>query len=669
MEDGRWKMEDGIVNTRSQSLMKYKILLVIFFILHCLFFTEVFGQQQFSTGSKKAVRLFLDAVDLYSMRDYDKALAALNKAIADDSSFTEAYLLSGDIFADEHRIKDAIGSYRKAIESNPDFSADLYYILAGHELSIGLYKEARSSYYRFLGFSNAQQQKKDKALANISVCDFGINAMNNPVPFDPVNMGKNVNSAYDDYINALTSDDQRLYFTRKLPRDNQTLDQSNDFEEDFFCSVKKDSVWELSVNLGPPVNTHGNEGAICISPDGQFIFFAACNRPDGYGSCDLYGSRKIGDRWSEPVNLGPVVNSEAWDSQPTFSSDGKTLFFASKRPGGKGSSDIWKTELLPGGDWLTPTNLGDSINTKETEMAPFIHPDDMTLYFSSKGHPGMGGLDLFYSRKYENDAWRKPLNLGYPINTFADEITLVVNANGDLAYISTDKPGGEGGQDIYSFRLYKEAQPLKATYFKGIVFNKETKKRLEAKFELIDLSSGKVVIESRSDPVNGEFLVALPTNKDYALNVSKQGYLFYSDHFALKGESSKAKPFIHDIPLQEIRVGETVVLKNIFFDTDKYDLKPESRTELEKLVNLLQSNGKIRIEISGHTDNAGTAAYNLSLSQNRAREVYDYLIKYGIPAARLTFAGYGLTKPVDTNETEQGRANNRRTEFRVVSVE
>ena len=308
---------------------------------------------------------------------------------------------------------------------------------------------------------------------------------------------------------------------------------------------------------------------------------------------------------------------------------------------------------------MPPVDLGDSINTKDTEMAPFIHPDDLTLYFTSNGHPGMGGLDLFYSRKDENGFWGKPVNMGYPINTYADEITLVVNAGGDLAYISSDKLGGKGKQDIYSFKLYKEAQPLKVTYFKGIVFNKETKKRLEAKFELIDLTSGKVVIESRSDPVNGEFLVALPTNKDYALNVSKTGYLFYSDHFALKGENSKARPFIRDIPLQEIGIGETVVLKNIFFDTDKYELKPESRSELENLINLLQTNGKIRIEISGHTDNAGTAVYNLTLSKNRAKAVYDYLVEYGISAGRLSYEGYGLTKPIDTNETEQGRANNR----------
>ena len=648
--------------------MKYRFILFLLLILHCSFFIEVKGQQQFSSSSKKAVRLFMDATDLYSARDYDKALSALNKAVKEDPGFTEAYLLKGDIYAEKNLIPDAIESYRQAVHSNPDFSPNLYYILGNQELSVGLYQQAKSDYLKFLDYKNIPTQRKDKAVANLYTCDFGINAISNPVPFDPLNLGENINTVYDEYINAVTSDDQRLFFTRKLPKDEQTLDQANNFEEDFYYSLKKDSLWEMAQDLGPPINTHGNEGAISISPDGQFLFFAACNRDDGYGSCDLYWSRKTGDRWSVPLNLGPVVNSQAWDSQPTFSSDGRTLYFASKRPGGKGSSDLWKTELLPGGEWMPPVNLGDSINTKDAEMAPFIHPDDLTLYFTSNGHPGMGGLDLFYSRKDNNGSWMKPVNLGYPINTYADEITLVVNAAGDLAYISSDKLGGKGRQDVYSFKLYKEAQPLKVTYFKGIVFDKETKKRLEAKFELIDLTSGKVVIESHSDPVNGEFLVALPTNKDYALNVSKTGYLFYSDHFALKGENSKARPFIRDIPLQEINIGETVVLKNIFFDTDKYELKPESRSELENLINLLQTNGKIRIEISGHTDNAGTPAYNLILSKNRAKAVYDYLVEHGISSVRLTYEGYGLAKPIDTNETEQGRANNRRTEFLVVGI-
>ena len=298
--------------------MKYRIILISLFIIHYSLFIGAFGQQQFSSNSKKAVRLFLDAADLYSARDYDKAIATLNKAIADDPAFTEAYLLKGDIFADKHLIPEAIESYRQAVQSNPDFSPDLYYILANQELSIGLYKQAKSDYLKFLDYKDIPPQKKEKAMGNLYSCDFGINAINNPVPFDPLNLGENINTVYDEYINAVTSDDQRLYFTRKLPKNEQTLNQANDFEEDFFYSEKKDSLWDMALNLGPPINTPGNEGAICISPDGQFLFFAACNRDDGYGSCDIYWSRKSGNFWTEPLNLGPVVNSEAWDSQPTF---------------------------------------------------------------------------------------------------------------------------------------------------------------------------------------------------------------------------------------------------------------------------------------------------------------------------------------------------------------
>ncbi len=639
----------------------------LIFSLQIIIILPAFSQTQpLSTRSKKAEHLFLDAGDAYNIRDFTKALKDLNRAIEEDPSFVEAYILKGDIFSDEKRIADAISSYRQATVANPDFSPNIYYIVANNELLIGRYQDAETDYEKFLSYPNISSEKKDRSLTNIRNCDFGLNEMAHPVPFQPVNLGDNVNSALDEYVNAITSDEQRLYFTRKLPRNAETIDQSNEFEEDFFYCDKQDSVWTKALNLGPPINTHGNEGALCISPDGKKIFFAACNRPDGYGSCDIYWSRKEGLHWTVPENLGPTVNSAAWDSQPSFSSDGKTLYFASKRAGGKGSSDIWKTELKPDGSWTEPVNLGDSINTRAEEMAPFIHPDDQTLYFSSRGHPGMGGLDLFYSRKDAAGNWKKPVNLGYPINTYADEITLIVNANGDLAYISSDKLGGKGRQDIYSFKLYKEAQPHKATYFKGVVYNRETRQRLAAKFELIDLESGKTVIESSSDALTGEFLLSLPVNKNYALNVSKEGYLFYSDNFALEGENPKTKPFIKDIPLQEIKVGQTVILKNIFFDTDKYDLKEESKVELGKLIDLLNKNPKIRIELSGHTDSIGSEEHNRILSENRADAVYDYLIQHAIAKERLTYAGFGFSRPIDTNGTEQGRANNRRTEFKVI---
>jgi outer membrane protein OmpA-like peptidoglycan-associated protein/tetratricopeptide (TPR) repeat protein len=630
-----------------------------------LFFTG-FAQQgiMLSTQNKKAEKIFYSAADYYQTKEYDRALAELKKALELDPGFTEAYILRGDIHAEMKSLGPAADDYQSAILTGNYFSPNLYYVLANLQMNMGRYQDARANFYRFLDVPGLPEQKKMRTEQGIKNCDHAIRLMANPVTFEPENAGDSLNTPFDEYINALTADEERIYFTRKALRGDETT-HNLPLEEDFFISRRMDAAWREAVELGPPINSDGNEGALSISPDGKYLFFAGCNRDDGFGSCDIYWSRREGNHWAVPVNLGPVVNSGSWDSQPSFSSDGKTLYYASKRGGGMGSSDIWKTCLMPDGSWSTPVNLGDSVNTRLEEMAPFIHPDDQTLYFSSRGWLGMGGMDLYLARKHPDGTWSHPFNLGYPINTFADEITLVVTARGDLAYISSNIPGGKGKQDIYSFRLYPEARPLLTTYFKGIVFDAETKIKLDADFELIDLETGKTVVVSTSDRQTGEFMLILPSDKNYALNVSKNGYLFYSDNFMLTGSGNEAKPFIKNVPMKPIRIGETVILKNIFFDTDKYDLKKESVAELEKLTALLQKNPMLQIELSGHTDNQGTAAYNQLLSQNRAAAVYDYLINQGISKARLTYAGYGLTRPVDTNDSDQGRANNRRTEFRV----
>ena len=632
-----------------------------------LSFVNSFGQgEHLSTTNKKAEKWFYMAVDSYQGKYFDKAIVEVKKALEQDPAFTEAYILQGDIYAGDQQYEKAVDSYQSAIKTNKSFSPNLYYILANMQLNMGRYSDSRSNFLRFLEFEGLPDAMRQQSEKRIKSCEFAMQCVANPVPFSPVNLGDSINTRYDEYINAITPDEERLYFTRKNPRNAQTIDQSQDYEEDFYIAHKADSAWTEAVNLGPPINSHGNEGALNISPDGKYLFFAACNREDGFGSCDIYWAKRIGNGWSEPVNLGPVVNSPQWDSQPSFSSDGKTLYFASKRPGGKGSSDIWKTELQPGDQWSNPVNLGDSINTKAEEMAPFIHPDDQTLYFSSKGHPGLGGYDLFYSRKDMKGEWHRPVNLGYPINTNADEITLVVNAKGNLAYISSDVQGGKGRQDIYQFPLYKEARPMLTTYFKGIVYDVETREKLEARFELIDLATSKTCAEASSDKVTGGFLLVLPTEKNYALNVSRDGYLFYSDNFFLTGTNSQGKPFLKNIPLKPIKIGEAVILKNIFFDTDKYILKDESLAELQKLLGFLRKNPKLKIEINGHTDNVGSAEHNLELSGNRAKAVYEFLVQHDVAVSRLSYAGFGFSQPIDVNTTEQGRANNRRTEFKVV---
>ncbi|MBN1197930.1 MAG: PD40 domain-containing protein [Bacteroidales bacterium] len=657
-----------------------KVIIVSYFSLLTIHYSPVTNHWSLSIGhesaaqnvtelsstSKKAQKLYLQAYERYQLREYPQALELLDKSLEEDDRFAEAWALRGDIAAELRDVEGAIDFYDQAVQFLPDMDYNLYVILGNLKLMMGRYAEAKGNYEKYLSYNKGPANRRWQTEENILRCDFGMEMMAHPVPFDPHNLGDSINTRHDEYINAISSDKQTLYFTRRLPTSVIVETTSDAIEEDFYRSTVSDTAWRKAVNLGPPINTRGNEGAISISPDGQLLFFAACQREDGYGSCDIYWSWKMGDRWSVPRNLGPVVNSEAWDSQPSFSSDGETLYFASKRGGGKGSSDIWKTKLLPAGDWTAPVNLGDSVNTSGEEQNPFIHPDDQTLYFASKGHPGMGGLDLFYTRKNPDGSWRNPVNLGYPINTYADEITLIVNSTGDIAYISSDKLGGKGRQDIYSFPLYKEAQPNPVTYLKGIVYDIESGKRLQAYFELTDLQRNQLVVQATSDPIDGSFLVCLPAYRDFALNVSREGYLFYSDNFALTGIRDPAKPYLKNIPLQPIKIGETVVLKNIFYDTDKYDLKPISYIELNKLVNLLKSNPSLKIEISGHTDIIGSEEHNLELSGNRAKAVFDYLVSQDISPVRMTYAGYGFSKPIDSNDTDEGRANNRRTEFRII---
>jgi outer membrane protein OmpA-like peptidoglycan-associated protein/tetratricopeptide (TPR) repeat protein len=644
--------------------MKTKAISAIFIFI--LFTTTVFSQQfEVSTKSKKAKKYFDKAMDNYKIKETEEAEYNLLKAIEEDPNFIEAWIMLAENYIDMGKADKSIEAYKKSIELNPDFYPRNYYNLARLELSLGHYYNAKVHYEKFITYKNDDPGIKTKVNNDLKICDFGINAVKNPVPFNPQNLGQNINSENDEYSPALTVDEQTLVITVMRARDDETVGNNNK-EEDFYLSRKKDGLWTKSVKIEPPLNSHYNEGAQTITPDGKYMVFTACNRPDGYGSCDLYFAKKVGDKWSTPVNLGPKVNSTTWDSQPSIAPDGKTIYFSSARGGGKGGMDIWKTMLAENGEWSVPVNLGDSINTKKNESSPFMHSDNQTLYFTSNGWLGLGGIDIFYTKKKDDASFSVPVNLGYPINTFNDEGFLIVNAKGNMAYYSSDRQGGFGGLDIYSFELAEKIRPVAVTYLKGTVYDKNTKKKLSAKFELVDLATSEVVVVSYSDQITGEFMVSLPTEKNYALNVSKDGYLFYSENFTLTGVYDKTKPFEKDIPLQPLAVGEVVVLKNIFFDFDKTDLKPESEVELRKLIDMLNKNTRMKIEISGHTDNKGTADYNQKLSENRAKAVYNYLIEKGIDKNRLSYKGYGLSKPIDTNDTEEGRANNRRTEFKVI---
>lgn len=639
--------------------------------LTLLFPVFLYGQPQpqpLHTKSKKAIAAYEVAMNALGRKDYDLALYKIENAINADKDFIEAHMIQGEIYSELKSWDKAIIAYKSANAIDPKFFPANNYNIANYSLKLGDYLQAKEYFLKYLAIKYIPAKHRNVCENGLAVCEFGIYAMAHPKPFNPKNLGENINSEYDDFINAISTDETTLILTVKHPKEEQTSTQKNQEEEDFYFSKKVDDNWGKAYKIGAPFNSSGNEGAMSISPDGSFMIFTGCYRPDGFGSCDLYISQKIGEQWSVPVNMGEKVNSSNWDTHATISSDGRTVYFISNRPGSLGGSDIWKTVMDENGKWVFPVNLGNVLNTPKNEYYPFIHPDNQTMYYSSDGHLGMGGTDLFYTRKDINGNWAEPVNMGYPINSHLDELGILINAKGELAYFSSNKLGGKGRYDIYSFNLYKEARPISVNYLKGKVFDSYTLKKLKASFELIDLSLGNVVVKSASDKITGEFFVCIPSSKNYALNVSADGYLFYSDNFSIDTAHSFTNPFIKDVPLQLIKKGEVVVLRNIFFDTDKFDLKPESRVELERLTILLNQNNTLKIEISGHTDAVGSEEHNLILSNNRAKAVYTYLIENGIVSNRLSFKGYGKSLPIDTNETPQGRANNRRTEFRIVDL-
>jgi outer membrane protein OmpA-like peptidoglycan-associated protein len=475
------------------------------------------------------------------------------------------------------------------------------------------------------------------------------------VPFKPVNLGSEINTAADEYLPVATADEATLIFTRKINNN-----------EDFYKSNKLNDKWQTAVYLSDQINTpQYNEGAESISQDGKYLFFTGCNRPDGLGRCDIYIAQKKGDDWSKPFDLSPPVNTTGWESQPSISADGKTLYFVSNRKGGYGGYDIWKSHLTDKG-WGEPENMGPNINTMYDEQSPFIHADDSTFYFCSNGWPGLGGKDLFVSRLGKDGKWQKPENLGYPINSSGDENGLTLTATGAYAFFSSNNLNGFGGYDIYTFEMPQSIRPQLVTYVKGIVQDAKTKAPLEAAVEIIDLQRKEAVYQDYSDATLGDFLATLTSGKNYGLNISKSGYLFYSANFSLVGHEPK-NPFNISVLLEPIEIGNKVILNNIFFDTNKFDLKPESITELQQLVDFLTLNPTLHIEISGHTDDVGGDASNQALSENRAKAVYQYLISNKIPAERLVYKGYGKTQPIAPNTTDEGRQKNRRTEFKIIA--
>jgi outer membrane protein OmpA-like peptidoglycan-associated protein len=643
--------------------MKYIFKIFIFTVFSAT--SQVGYSQGFHTASNKALKIYNEGVSAFDYLDFNKAETDFREAISIDNNFYEAYMMLGELMSKQNRFSEASLNYQKAVKIDSLFFKPVFFNMANAEMMSGDYNNALVHFNVYQVQEGMSPGNKVIGAKRIKDCEFALNAMKHPVPFNPVSVGPGINTSDDEYWPSITADGQTLMFTRQ-PNISNNPDFTGVVQEDFYISTYSDNKWQKAVNAGAPLNTIQNEGAQTLSSDGTYMYFTACNRPGGLGNCDLYFSAFKNGKWSEPVNLGAPVNTNRWESTPSISADGKTLFFSSSRPGGFGGKDIWLTRLNDKNKWTEPVNLGSVINTDGDEMSPFIHFDGKTLYFASDGKVGMGGYDLFVTRMNDDSTWTDPKNLGYPINTYNDEMGLIIEAGGQKAYYSSVRDKSKG-KDIFSFNLYESARPNPVSYMKGKVYDKETGKLLRADYELINLSTGKIIVKNTTDET-GNFLVCLPSGYNYGINVSRPGYLFYSDNFMFEGLHTASKPFIKKIILNPAVVGEKMQLSNVFYEIDSWQLKKESITELDNLATLLSENKNLVMEIGGYTDSTGSEQYNMALSEKRALSVVNYLVKKGISSARLRYKGYGNTSPLGDNVTVEGRKLNRRTEAKIIEL-
>ncbi len=629
--------------------------------------------QQYSITNSKAIKSYQNATTAFDQRNYDLALAFIDEALDKEANFIETYFLRFEIYSEMGDLKNAETALEEGQAMNPDFFPNAWYFLGAIEFSQGKYQEAKPHFEKFNTYRGVNPEMVESANKQILNCDFAIQAIQNPVNFKPVNMGEAINTAAPEYYPCISADGETFIYTR-LDKDPMAFRGKN---ENFYSSSNRDGTWFPSYSLNS-VNTIFNEGAPTLSSDGRMLVFTACElmgdyggSRKGYGSCDLFISINEGNEWQEAINIGAPINSPYWETQPSLSADGKTLYFVRGRPSRSGvkNQDIYFTTKQNDGSWSNPELVSNKINTPDREESVHIHPDGRTLYFSSNGHVGMGGLDLFVSRKGEDGEWGEPVNLGYPINTYADENSVLVSSAGDLAFYSSDREGGFGDLDLYHFDLPENVRPTPVSFARGRVTDAKTGQPVKASLDLANLNDDNDKKSFTSDARNGQFLVALATNSTYAMTVKAPGYLIHSETFTLP-EKTPANGYAVDVKLNKIGEGKSIVLKNVFFDLDKAILKPQSKPELHELALFLKSNPTLRIEVAGFTDNQGDDAHNIDLSNRRAAAVKDYLVsEEGISEDLITTKGYGAANPIASNTTEEGRAQNRRTEFKVVSAD
>ena len=654
------------------SICRLQVILVILFpiLLSCL---QVRGQEPVpcsKTFNKKVEKLYDEGIGFFKKGNYTEALKTMKKVISEEPGFTDAYFVSGLIYFKRYNsnFKEAEKNFLKVISLCPSYDPYVYYYLGEICYSSDRFDSTVSYLSEFVRDVDRIKSDKDynRAMDLLNYSNRYMEMIKKPVPFEP-KVVEGISTIENEYLPIISADNQMALYTReiKLLSEKNSVFQTTRTKEKFmFSTLNSDGTFSEGEEMPDPFNRFDNEGGATLTIDNNTLYYTVCkyNKSNTYYNCDIYCSENVNGDWGPIKGVSDKINqSSTWESQPSISNDGKTLYFVSDRTGGYGGYDIYKSIKNEKGDWGYPVNLGPVINSPGNEKSPFIHPDGKTLYFASDGWPGLGGFDIFYSRIDEKGNWMKPKNIGYPINSQEDEISFFVSTDGAQGFFASNKLKGKGGWDLYSFELYKDARPDKVLFIKGTVKSETVAEPVKARIELKNLETKKIS-EIPMDTLTGNYVAVAPFYNDYVMTVKKEGYV-YETRYISRIDTAYSIPAKLDLEIKPIEINKSYRINDIYFDFNKFDLSQESMAVLDQLIEFLTENPKIRIQIQGHTDNIGNDTDNLKLSENRAHAVYDYLVSKEIAKERLTYQGFGKTMPVASNDNDEGRAKNRRTVF------
>ena len=635
------------------------------YFLPLLFITfSVFAQNECEQSvSSTAKKQYKKAEDAARNWQYAKAYIYLEKALEEKSDYAKAFFLYGQLKMEEEEFEHAQELLIKGVSICPLYSEEMYWLIASMAFESGNYDKAAQYYETYLRFFGLSEEKKALAQERWDEARFLIEMYANPVPYNPQPVS-GISTKDDEYLPILSADNDIAFYTRRRVKQVVGMLRAETVEE-FVTSSKEGGTFNFGDLMPYPFNLHENEGGASLTIDNNELFLTICESVDDYNNCDIYYTARIDSFWT-PLRrlLYPVNKSDSWESQPTISSDGNTLLFTSVRPGGKGGADIYSVSRTKNGSWGDLQSL--SINTQADEKSPFLHPDNQTLYFSSNGHKGLGGLDIFYVKKDTAGNWGEPQNIGYPINSDADDLGLFVSTDGKTAYFASNKLEGKGGWDVYQFPLYKEARPERVLFLKGDVLDEFGDPLIASSIEIKSMKD-KSTFEVDVDVETGRYVAAVVLDKDEDVMVTvKDDFYAFNSKYVSAADENFSSPGKLDFEMKEIHEGEAFRINNIYFETDSFSLNQQAKHVLSAFVSFLQNRKKLKVAIHGHTDNVGHNEANLLLSTQRAQSVHDFLIASGIASARLSYKGFGEQKPLKSNLSEDGRSYNRRTEFYIL---